>query len=132
MLASDLVPFADAVSCAPIIMAAHISVPNVTGDETPASLSYMMITEVLRERLGYQGVVITDALNMGAIANEYSSGEAAIRAVQAGDDVLLMPNDFHAAEEALLQAVENGELSEERINESVRRILTVKSKFGLM
>ncbi len=132
MLASDLVPFADAVSCAPIIMAAHISAPNATGDETPASLSYVMITEVLRERLGYQGVVITDALNMGAIANEYSSGEAAIRAVQAGDDVLLMPNDFHAAEEALLQAVENGELSEERINESVRRILTVKSKFGLM
>ena len=132
MLTSDLVPFSDAVSYAPIMMAAHISASNATGDDAPASLSHAMITDILRGRLGFQGVVITDALNMGAIANEYSSGEAAVRAVQAGDDMLLMPYDFYAAEGALLQAVENGEITEERIDESVRRILTVKYTFGLL
>ena len=132
MQLSDLVPFADAVSYAPMVMAAHISAPNAAGVDTPASLSYTMVTEVLREKLGFQGVVTTDALNMGAIVNEYSSGEAAVKAVEAGDDILLMPDDFQAARSALLQAVENGETTEDRIDESVRRILTVKHAFGLI
>ena len=132
MLSSDLVPFTEAVTYAPMMMAAHISAPNVVGDDIPASLSYVLVTEVLRERLGFQGVVITDALNMGAIASEYSSGEAAIKAVEAGDDILLMPNDFQMARSALIQAVESGEIAEGRIDESVRRILNVKHSFGLI
>ena len=132
MLSSDLVPFTEAVTYAPMMMAAHISAPNVVGDDIPASLSNVLVTEVLRERLGFQGVVITDALNMGAIASEYSSGEAAIKAVEAGDDILLMPNDFQMARSALIQAVESGEIAEGRIDESVRRILNVKHSFGLI
>ena len=132
MLSSDLVPFTEAVTYAPMMMAAHISAPNVVGDVIPASLSHVVVTEVLRERLGFQGVVITDALNMGAIASEYSSGEAAIKAVEAGDDILLMPNDFQMARSVLIQAVESGEIAEGRIDESVRRILNVKHSFGLI
>lgn len=127
MLESDLIPFADAAAAGvPMIMAGHISAPNVTGDNLPASLSEKMITGVLREQLGYDGVVITDAMNMGAIANTYSSADAAVMAVEAGADMILMPYDFTSAREGILRAVQNGTISEERIDESVRRILEVK------
>lgn len=132
MMASDLVPFADAAKeNVPMMMAGHISAPNVTGDNTPASLSEKLITGVLRQQLGYGGVVITDAMNMGAIANTYSSGEAAVKAIQAGADMILMPYDFAAARSGILDAVKNGTISEERIDESVRRILEVKRRMVL-
>ena len=85
-----------------------------------------MITEILRGTLGYDGIIITDALNMGAVTSSYSSADAAVRALQAGNDMLLMPENFQEAYQGVLTAVENGTLSEERINQSVERILKVK------
>lgn len=124
---AELVPFAGANGAGiDLIMVSHISVPNVTGNHTPSSLSYTMVTEILRGDLGYDGLIITDAMNMGAITEKYTSGEAAVSAINAGVDVILMPQDFHQAVEGVLAAVENGEISEERIDASVRRILEVK------
>lgn len=108
------------------VMAAHIAVPNVIEDNTPSSLSEKMITEVLRERLGYQGIIITDAMDMGAITSLYSSEEASLLAIKAGVDMVLMPEDYFESVHAVVRAVENGDISEERINESIRRILTAK------
>lgn len=109
-----------------VIMVSHISCPNVTGDNTPATLSRMMITDILRNEMGFDGMVITDALNMGAITEQYTSDQAAVAALQAGADMLLMPADFQTAYQGVLRAVEDGALTEERIDESVRRILEIK------
>ncbi|MBD5549150.1 MAG: beta-N-acetylhexosaminidase [Lachnospiraceae bacterium] len=113
---------------ADMVMVSHLSVPNVTGDNTPASLSEKMITEILRGQLGYQGIVITDAMNMTAITDYYTADEAAVKALQAGADMILMPEDYETAYNGVLEAVNNGTLSEERINESLRRIFRVKKK----
>lgn len=127
LMKSELIPFKSAADNGiDIVMAAHISVPNVIGDNTPGSLSYRMITGVLKEKLGYKGLIVTDALNMGAIADNYSSQAAAVMAVKAGNDLLLMPMDFKAAAEAVIGEVRNGNISEERINESVRKIVRAK------
>lgn len=114
------------------VMMGHISLPNVLDDETPASLSYEIVTEILREKLQFNGIIITDALNMGAIAQNYSSGEATVMAVEAGVDMLLMPADFKTAYETLINSVQEGRISEERINESVLRILQTKRKMKKM
>ncbi len=125
--AAELVPFAENIQAgANVIMAAHISCPEILGDNTPASLSSVMITDLLRGELGFDGVVITDALNMGAIANNYSSDQAAVKAISAGVDLLLMPADFQTAYDGLVTAVKEGEISEERIDESVERIVELK------
>lgn len=125
--ANELVPFQKAIdNGAQVIMVGHISVPQVTGDDTPSSLSSVMVTNVLREQMGFDGIVITDALNMGAVAERYTSAEAAVAAVNAGVDIILMPEDFNAAYQAVLDAVADGTISEERINESVVRIVKVK------
>lgn len=127
LMAEDFVPFQEGIQAgARFIMVGHISAPNVTEDGTPASLSPMMITEILRGRLGYDGIVITDALNMGAITTAYSSADAAVLALKAGNDILLMPENFEEAYQGVLDAVTSGELTEERINQSVLRILEVK------
>ncbi|MCD8364627.1 MAG: N-acetylmuramoyl-L-alanine amidase, partial [Clostridiales bacterium] len=124
---SELVPFADQIEAGiSFIMVGHFSLPEVTGDDTPCSLSSAIVTDLLREEMGYDGIVITDALNMSAVSDMYSSAQAAVRAVEAGVDMLLMPEDFHSAYNGLLDAVESGEISEERIDESVTRILSVK------
>lgn len=125
--ACELIPFQRCIADgAKIIMAAHISAPNVTGDDTPTSLSKTMVTDILREKMGYTGLVVTDAMNMGAITEEYTSAEAAVKALQAGVDVVLMPENYQQAYQGVLDAVADGTLTEERINESVTRILTVK------
>lgn len=113
-----------------MVMAAHISVPAVIGDNTPCSLSERMITGILREEMGYEGLIITDALNMGAITAHYDSSAVSVKAVAAGVDLLLMPADFQGAYAGLYDAVRNGEITEERIDESVRRILTAKVKLS--
>ena len=87
-----------------------------------------MITDELRGKLGYNGVVVTDSLAMGAVADMYESGELAVKIIDAGADILLMPADMEAAVEALEEAVKNGTISEQRINDSVRRILILKSE----
>lgn len=110
-----------------LIMTAHIAAPNVTGNSEPATLSSIMLTEKLRKEMGFNGIIITDALEMGAIRKQYSSSEAAIKALEAGADILLMPYDYKAAFEGVIKAVESGRISEERINESVRRVLKLKT-----
>lgn len=125
--AVDLIPFQQAIdSGVSFIMAGHISLPNVTGDDTPASLSKMMITDVLRSQMGYDGIVVTDALNMGAVTGKYTADQAAVMAVNAGVDLLLMPADYETAYQGVLKAVQDGTISEERINESVARIVKIK------
>lgn len=114
------------------VMVGHLQVPQVTGTDTPATLSPIIITDILRNELGFQGLVITDSLSMGAITQYYSSDEAAVLALQAGTDILLMPEDFPLAYQGVLNAVSSGTLSEERIDESVKRILTVKYNRGII
>lgn len=128
----ELVPFQKAIEHnISTIMVAHIALPNVTGTDEPASLSHEIITKILREELHFKGLVITDALNMGAIAQLYHSDEACVKALQAGVDLLLMPEDFELGYNGVLKAVSDGTLSEERIDESVKRILTAKMSLGL-
>lgn len=127
MKTNELVPFQDGIEAGvDIIMAGHISCPQVTGNEEPASLSEKMINGVLREDMGFSGVVITDAMNMGAIAENYSPAEAAVKAVLAGVDMILMPEDFRQAYTGVLNAVKSGKITEERIDASVYRIVKLK------
>lgn len=124
---AELIPFQSGCeNGVDFIMAGHISLPNVTEDDMPASLSKTLITDLLREEMGYSGIIITDAMNMGAIANHYTSGEGAVAAIQAGCDMVLMPKDFREAHAAVVRAVSQGQISEERIDESVLRILQAK------
>lgn len=125
----DFVPFQSGIEAgADMVMVGHICVPNVTGDDTPSSLSAKVVTDILRGELGFKGLVITDALNMGAISGSYESAEAAVRALEAGCDLLLMPEDFQAAYQGVLDGVNSGRITEERIDESVKRILEVKTR----
>lgn len=126
---AELLPFQEGIDAGvPFVMVGHISAPNITGDDTPATLSKILITDVLREDMQFDGIIITDAMNMGAISSGYSSKEAARLAVSAGVDMILMPTDFKAAYEGLIEAVKEGSIKEERINESVRRIVEMKRK----
>lgn len=109
-----------------MVMVGHIAVPNILGDYTPATLSERMITGYLREELGYDGIVISDAMRMDAIAKYYNPAKAAVMFLQAGGDLILMPEDFIASRQVVLDAVENGALTEDRIDESLRRIYRVK------
>ena len=120
----------DLTDCA--VMVGHIAVPALTGNMIPASLSETMVSGFLRQKLGFDGLVITDALSMGGITAAYTPGTAAILALKAGCDVLLMPGDLDAAYSAVLTAVQDGELTEGRIDESVRRILYYKARIGVL
>ena len=127
LLACEVIPFSNSVAMdVPMIMAGHISLPNVVGDHTPASMSYCMITEHLRDELGYDGIVITDSLEMRAITDSYSSKQAVVNVLKAGGDMFLDPADFKSAYEGILSEIASGDISEERIDESVYRILNVK------
>lgn len=123
----DLIPFGSGIGAgSEFVMAGHISYPNITGSDVPASLSKTFLTDILREEMGFRGLVITDALDMGAVVNTYSSADAAVMAVSAGADLLLMPADFRSAVDGVEGAVLDGRISEERIDQSVRRIISLK------
>lgn len=123
----ELVPFAKGIEAdVDFLMTAHISVPNVIGDDTPASMSSVIMTDLLRNEMGYKGIIITDAMDMGAIVNNYSSREAALAAFQAGADMLLMPANFQEAYEAIVDGVKGGNISMERLDASVERIVRLK------
>ena len=109
-----------------LIMTAHIAVPNVAGTNIPSTLSSVVLQDKLRGELGYQNIIITDGMEMGAITMHYTSGEAAVGSIKAGVDIVLGPRDFTEAFDAVIAAVNNGTLTEERINQSVRRILTLR------
>ena len=126
---TELKPFASGIEAgAQMIMVGHFTVPAIDEDNTPASLSKKVITDLLREEMGYNGVVITDALNMSAISEYYDSAQACIMAFKAGADMVLMPEDFEAAYEGVLAAVKDGTISEARINDSLRRVYRIKYK----
>src|ERR1700759_3148355 len=129
----ELVPFRAAVAAgAGSIMTGHLAVPALEPDtNTPATLSHNILTTVLRDELHFQGLVVTDAMDMGGITVRYAPGEAAVRAVLAGADALLMPPVPDAAFEGLQNAVRSGRISIERLDASVRRILEAKAMLGL-
>lgn len=116
---------------ADFVMVGH-QIVKAAGDKLPADLSSVVVTDWLREKLGFEGIVITDSQAMGAITNNYTSGEAAIKSIEAGVDIILMPNDLRAAVDDVEAAVKSGKLSEERIDESVIRILEKKNEMGLL
>ena len=111
-----------------LIMTAHIGTPNVTGSDVPATMSSVILQDKLRGELGYQNIIITDGMEMGAITTQYTSEEAAVNSIKAGVDIVLGPKNFVPAFEAVLKAVEKGTITEERINQSVRRILKMKKQ----
>jgi beta-N-acetylhexosaminidase len=129
----ELVPFRAAISAgAGSVMTGHLSVPALEPDpNTPATLSHDILTGVLRDELHFEGLVVTDAMDMGGITTRFAPGEAAVRAVLAGADALLMPPVPDAAFEALQQAVKSGRISRDRLDASVRRILFAKARLGL-
>lgn len=125
--ASEFIPFSAGIEQgADFVMVGHLEVPQVIGDETPATLSSAIVTDQLRNALGFQKIIITDSLSMGAITEYYTPQQSAVDAILAGNDMLLMPIDFQASYQGVLDAVSNGTISEERLDESVTRILTVK------
>lgn len=127
----EWLPFRQAGS-GDLIMVGHIAAPKITGDLTPATLSRQIVTDILRETLGFEGLIITDSLTMGAVIQSYSSGEAAVAALNAGCDLLLMPENLGEAFEAVMTAVEDGTYPEENLNETVLRILHFKQAQGLL
>jgi beta-N-acetylhexosaminidase len=129
----ELVPFRAAIAAgAGSVMTAHLSIPALEPDSnTPATLSHNILTGLLRDELGFEGLVVTDAMDMGGITVRFAPGEAAVRAVAAGADALLMPPVPDAAFEALQAAVKSGRISRDRLDASVRRILQAKARLGL-
>src|SRR5947207_2853904 len=129
----ELIPFRAAISSqVDSVMTGHLNVPALEPDpNTPATLSHNILTDLLRKQLGYQGLIVTDAMDMGGITVRYAPGEAAVRAIAAGVDCLLMPPVPDAAFEALQAAVKSGRISKERLDASVQRILQAKARLGL-
>jgi beta-N-acetylhexosaminidase len=111
-----------------LVMTAHIGAPKVTGSDVPSTMSPIILQEKLRGELGYQNIIITDGMEMGAITQQYTSAEAAVGSIQAGVDIVLGPKNLVEAFDAVMVAVEKGTITEERINQSVRRILKLKMK----
>jgi beta-N-acetylhexosaminidase len=128
----ELVPFRAAIKAGvDAVMTAHVALPAVTGDDVPATLSPKVTGEMLRRDLKFDGLVVTDSLGMGAITKGYPGGEAAVRAIKAGADVALGAPDARAAVDAIEAAVARGEITEARLDESVRRVLRAKRRVGL-
>jgi beta-N-acetylhexosaminidase len=128
----ELVPFRAGIAAgADAVMSAHIAFPAFTGDEDPGTLSPAVLTGLLRDSLHFRGLVVTDALTMGAIVAKYGAGEAAVRAFLAGSDLVLMPADPDSAVAAMLAALAAGRISAQRLDASVRRVLAIKQRLGL-
>lgn len=131
--ALELVPFRRAVEeGVDAVMTAHVAVPDILGSQgLPATLSPFFLTNLLREDMGFDGLLLTDAMRMRAISDGYGVGEAAVLAVEAGADVILAPADIGVSVHALEEAVQSGRISRDRLNASVRRILEMKARAGL-
>lgn len=127
MYGNELEPFRAAIEAGTsAIMMSNVALPAITGTDEPASLSSAVVSDLLRLEMGFEGIIVTDALNAEAIISRYDAKESVVRAISAGADMLYMPLDFQASYEALITAVEEGEISEERLDESLRRIFRVK------
>jgi len=128
----ELVPFRAGIAAgADVVMSAHIAFPSFTGSDEPGTLSAAVLTGLLRDSLHFQGLVVTDALDMGAIVTAYGAGEAAVRAFLAGSDLLLIPADPDSAVNAMAAAVESGRITRGRLDQSVRRLLEIKRHLAL-
>lgn len=125
--AEELVPFEAAMEeNVPFIMVGHLSMPTITGDNDPASMSSEIVTDLLRDELGYEGIIITDSMAMGAATDSLPVERLGVEPLKAGVDMVLMPEDLEAAYQGVLDAVASGELTEERIDDSVRRVIKTK------
>lgn len=123
----EMLPFRAGIEAGTdLVMTAHIAAPQVTGTDAPATMSALLLTDKLRGELGFEGLIIADALSMGAIREKYTSSEACVACLNAGVDILLLPWDYYEAFDGVVQAVEAGLLPESRIDESVSRILRFK------
>jgi beta-N-acetylhexosaminidase len=132
LAAVELVPFRAAIAKGvDAVMTAHISVPALDSADVPATLSTAILTKLLRDELGFHGLIVTDAMDMGAIVNGFGGTEASVRAIEAGADVVLMPMDAEAAVNAIVAAVHRGRISQKRIDLSVAKVLAAKIKVGL-
>ena len=130
--AVELVPFRAAIEAGVKgIMTAHIAVPAISGETIPATVSRRVLTGLLRNELGFDGIIFTDAMDMLAVSRLFPRGEAAVRAVLAGADVILMPSNVKRAIDAIVSAIDAGRLTEARIDESVGRLLRLKEELGL-
>ena len=131
IMADEMQPFRSGIEAgAEFVMVGHLIVPDI--DEVPATLSYKIATGILRDELKFEGVAITDSFEMESIADNYSVDDAVVMSVKAGMDMILQPKDMASAVNSIEQAVADGELSEDRIDESGRRILTLKESRGLL
>lgn len=130
ILSQELVPFKAGIAAgADSVMMGHITIKTV--DDMPASMSKYWVQNVLRDELGFDGVVITDGLEMGALTNNWSNSDIAIMCTKAGCDVLLLPEDPYGAVDAVVEAVAKGEIEENQIDASVKRILEMKARHGI-
>lgn len=127
----ELVPFSQNAASAGMIMVSHVTFACIDAN-SPASLSYDVVTSLLRQSLGFEGVIITDSLRMKPITENYTASQAAVNAIAAGADMLLLPQDPEKAISGILKAVRSGQLTENRIDESVRRILMLKIRSGVI
>ncbi|OUP08909.1 glycoside hydrolase family 3 protein [Collinsella sp. An2] len=129
----ELEPFRAAIAAGcPLVMVGHIETPGYAADGLPASLSPIMMNDVLRGSLGFEGVIVSDSFAMGAITQRYAPAEAAVRFFQAGGDVLLMPQDLRVSYNGVLAAVNDGTLSQQDIDEKVLRVLRLKEQAGML
>lgn len=130
---TDFVPFEEGIeAAADFVMVSHISVSKVTETSQPASMSEVIMKTLLREELEFEGLIVTDAMDMVAITENYTAAEAAYSSFKAGADIILMPPDFEAAYNEILGRVKDGSISEERLDETLLRILTLKIKRGIL
>ncbi len=132
LISTELVPFKAGIQAgAKAVMTAHIALPNIDVSGRPSTLSKPVVTGLLRDKLGFQGLVVTDGMTMQGITNHYAASEAAILALEAGVDCILVPDDFEKAFDGVLAAVQSGRISSQRLDASVRRILAAKSWAGI-
>jgi beta-N-acetylhexosaminidase len=129
----ELFPFAQAIRAGvESVMTAHLFVPALDATPgLPATLSPLILTDLLRKKMGFKGLIVTDAMTMGGVTSVFSPQEAALKSVQAGVDMVLLPPDLPGVIDALVRAVQDGTIPESRINDSVRRILELKARLGL-
>lgn len=129
----DYLPFQAGIRAgADFVMISAESVSSITGDDTPACMSSLVVRDNLKKELGYTGIVMTDMMNMDSVTTRYDSAQAAVNSVKAGCDVILMPEDLYTAYQGIVDAVRQGDIKESRINRSVRKIIKKKIRMGLL
>lgn len=132
LMSNELLPFTRNLTSADIVMMSHAVTPGVTDDNMPASMSEQMIEDRLREELGFKGVVMTKSMADKSLSEKYTQGECAVNAIKAGADIIYTPFSLSESYNAVLTAVNKGEISEERLNQSVKRILRLKAEYGIL